>query len=337
MKHVFGPVPSRRLGRSLGIDPVPLKTCNWNCVYCQLGRSVPMSNERKTFVPVSQILTQVEETLHALGSNGCDWLTLVGSGEPTLYLDLGELIDGLKAMSHLPVAVCTNGSLLSDPDVRQALRGADAVMPTVSAGSWEVYWRLHRPSARLAYDDFVSALVQFRGEYSGNLWPEVMLVKGINDSMEAIDAVAALLDRIQPDRIFITVPTRPPAETWVRPPDRESLLYAAARLDHFSKSISSGNAGFFINEDEAIDDAVVSIVSRHPMSQQEVERTIAGWSIGDAGQIMADLLASGRFQIVERQGTQFWLAAEAHFPEAESSNAVHPRRLRRLRAMRHRI
>jgi wyosine [tRNA(Phe)-imidazoG37] synthetase (radical SAM superfamily) len=296
-----------------------------------------MRNEREAFFPVSQILNQVEETLRGLGPTGCDWLTLVGSGEPTLYLDLGELIAGLKAMSQLPVAVCTNGSLLSDPAVRQALRGADAVMPTVSAGTWEVYWRLHRPYPRLAYEDFVNALVQFRSEYSGNLWPEVMLVRGINDSEEALDDIAALMDRFQPDRIFITVPTRPPAETWVMPPDNESLVYAAAKLERFSKSSSTGGAGFVIGKNEDIGDALLSIVSRHPMSQEELERTIAEWSGGQEVQIMADLIASGRFQIVERQGVRFWLAAEAHFPEADSSNAVHPIRLRRLRAMRHRV
>jgi wyosine [tRNA(Phe)-imidazoG37] synthetase (radical SAM superfamily) len=337
LKQVFGPVPSRRLGRSLGIDPVPLKTCNWNCVYCQLGRSVPMSNERKTFFPVSQLLSQVEETLRDLGPNGCDWLTLVGSGEPTLYQDLGELISGLKALSHVPVAVCTNGSLLPVPAVRQALRDADAVMPTVSAGSWEVYWRLHRPYPGLDFQDFVNALVQFRSEYDGNLWPEVMLVKGINDSKEALDDIAAVMDRIQPDRVFITVPTRPPAETWVMPPDNESLIYAAATLDRFAKSGSTSGSAFHIGEGEDICDAVLSIVSRHPMSQQELERTIAHLAPGEEVEVMVDLIATGRFQIVERQGTQYWLAAEARFPEADSSNAVHPERLRRLRTLRHRI
>jgi len=337
IKQVFGPVPSRRLGRSLGIDPVPLKTCNWNCVYCQLGRTVPMSIERKTFFPVSHILSQVEEALFKLGPNGCDWLTLVGSGEPTLYQQLGELIQGIKAMSEKPVAVCTNGSLLPDPAVRKALRDADAVMPTVAAGSWEVHWRLHRPYPGLDFGEFVNALVQFRNEYRGNLWPEVMLVKGINDNKEALDDIAAVMDRIQPDRIFITVPTRPPAETWVLPPDKESLLNAAATLNRFSKSSNTNRSGFYIEDGEDISEAVLGIVSRHPMSQQELERTVADWARGEEFQIMDELMASGRFQIVERQGIQYWLAAEAHFPEADSSNAVHPNRLRQLRAKRHRI
>ena len=337
MKYVFGPVPSRRLGQSLGIDPIPLKTCNWNCVYCQLGRSVPMSNERKAFFPVSQILTQVEETLRGLGPNGCDWLTLVGSGEPTLYLDLGQLIEGLKALSQVPVAVCTNGSLLPHPAVREALRGADAVMPTVSAGSWEVYWRLHRPYPGLDFQEFVNALVQFRGEYGGNLWPEVMLVKGINDSKASLDDIAAVMERVQPDRIFITLPTRPPAETWVMPPDNESLIYAAAAFDDFLKLGNTSDSDFYIGKGEDICDAVLNIVSRHPISQQELERTIAHLAPGEEAEVMVDLISSGRFQIVERQGTQYWQAAEARFPEASSSNAVHPERLRRLRTLRHRI
>ncbi|MDX1613205.1 MAG: radical SAM protein [Candidatus Promineifilaceae bacterium] len=135
MRYLFGPLPSRRLGQSLGIDPVPLKTCNWNCSYCQLGRSVPMSNGRRSYYPREAILGELQASLASSDLPSVDWITFVGSGEPTLHSDLGWLIREVKASTTIPVSVCTNGSLLYLTEVREALQAADAVMPTVAAGT----------------------------------------------------------------------------------------------------------------------------------------------------------------------------------------------------------
>ncbi len=150
MNCVFGPVPSRRLGRSLGIDPIPLKTCNWNCVYCQLGRSVPMINARREYVPRNVIVAQLDQALAAHAANDIDWITFVGSGEPTLHSGLGWLIRAAKSRTNRRVAVITNGALLYLPEVRRELSAADAVLPTLDAGTPELYHKINRPWPELA-------------------------------------------------------------------------------------------------------------------------------------------------------------------------------------------
>ncbi len=179
MSYVFGPVPSKRLGQSLGIDPIPLKTCNWNCVYCQLGRSVPLSNQRCEFFPRQAILQEIEQALQASSPGKIDWVTFVGSGETTLHSGLGWLIRQTKQITPLPVAVITNGALLYLPEVRRDLMAADAVLPTLDAGNASLYRRINRPWPRLTFERQVSGLTAFRREFRGRLWVEVMLIHGL--------------------------------------------------------------------------------------------------------------------------------------------------------------
>jgi wyosine [tRNA(Phe)-imidazoG37] synthetase (radical SAM superfamily) len=207
MKYVFGPVPSRRLGQSLGIDTIPLKTCNWNCVYCQLGRTQPVTNEREEYVPSEEILAEVQEALSSHESGEIDWVTFVGSGEPTLHSRIGWLIGQVKRMTDLPVAVITNGSLLYRPEVRQELRAADATMPTLDAGEAMLYRQINRPHPDVTYERLLDGLKAFRQEYTGKLWMEVMLVRGLNDLPQALWDIAKALQEIKPDAIHINLPT----------------------------------------------------------------------------------------------------------------------------------
>jgi wyosine [tRNA(Phe)-imidazoG37] synthetase (radical SAM superfamily) len=332
MKFIFGPVPSRRLGQSLGIDPIPLKTCNWNCIYCQLGRSVPMTNERRSYFPRDGILAEAREALNHHDPAEIDWVTFIGSGEPTLHIDLGWLIRQVKSLTDLPVAVCTNGALLYLPEIRRELAVADAVMPTVAAGSAELYWHIHRPYPGLTFERLVEGLLAFRQSYRGNLWPEVMLLRDINDGEKELRDIAMLLERIQPDQVHIALPSRPPAETWVHPPDDEGLMRALAILGRSSKVLHPAEGAFDLGEHENVVDAVVEIITRHPMSQNDLEKALARWSPGEVAQALAELEGSGRAQIVERLGIRFWSASPAAYPGEEKSQAVSPDRLRpRLR------
>jgi wyosine [tRNA(Phe)-imidazoG37] synthetase (radical SAM superfamily) len=332
MRYVFGPVPSRRLGQSLGIDPVPLKTCNWNCIYCQLGRSIPMTNERRAYFPRDEILDEAREALAQHDLAKIDWVTFIGSGEPTLNVDLGWLIRQVKSLTDLPVAVCTNGALLYLPEIRQELAAADAVMPTVSAGSAELYWHIHRPYPGLTFERLVEGLLAFRQSYRGNLWPEVMLLRDINDSEEALRDIATLLERIQPDQVHIALPSRPPAETWVQPTDNEGLMRALAILGGSSKVLHPADGAFDLSGHKSVVDAVIEIITRHPMSQADLEKSLARWSPDEVTQALAELEGSGRAQIVERFGINFWSASPAAYPGEEKSQAVSPDRLRpRLR------
>ena len=163
MRYVFGPVPSRRLGQSLGIDPIPSKTCNWNCVYCQLGRTSPMTNERRDYFPPSAIVEDVLAAVEAHEPGEIDWVTFVGSGEPTLHASLGAMIREIKAATEIPVAVLTNGALLYRPDIREELTSADAVLPSLDAGSGALHRQINRPRQSSRSNDSSMVWLPFAG------------------------------------------------------------------------------------------------------------------------------------------------------------------------------
>jgi wyosine [tRNA(Phe)-imidazoG37] synthetase (radical SAM superfamily) len=315
MKYVFGPVPSRRLGQSLGIDTIPLKTCNWNCVYCQLGRTVPLTNERREYVPSEEILLEVEQALRSHKSGEIDWVTFVGSGEPMLHSRMGELIRRVKDLTPLPVAVITNGSLLYLPEVREELSAADAILPTLDAGNAALYRKINRPHPDITFERLVNGLVAFRGEYRGKLWVEVMLVRGLNDTEDALREIADVLKRVQPDEVHVNLPTRPPVETWVQPPDEEGLMRALAILGGVAKVVHPAEGSFDLSGSDNVVDAIVGIITRHPMREDELRRTLDKWKPGRADSTLEELAASGRAQVVERYGYRFWSASPARYPE----------------------
>ena len=324
MKYVFGPVPSRRLGQSLGIDTIPLKTCNWNCVYCQLGHTRPLANERKEYVPSEMILTEVREALDAHQPGQIDWVTFVGSGEPLLHVKLGWLIRQAKGMTDLPVAVITNGSLLYLPEVRQELIVADAVLPTLDAGTPEMYRKINRPHSGLTFERLVEGLIAFGEEYQGKLWVEVMLVRGLNDTSTALSDIARVLERINPDAVHINLPTRPPVETWVQPPGEESLMQAMAIFGKIAEVVHPAKGTFDLSGYKNPLDAVVAILTRHPMELEELEQALSRWSPKQVKQVLADLAENGRAQVVERYGVRFWSATPSHFPDEHQSIGTKP-------------
>lgn len=323
MKFVYGPVPSRRLGQSLGIDPIPLKTCNWNCVYCQLGRTMPLTNERQEHFPRTDILAEVKDSLGAHQDGEIDWITFVGSGEPTLHTGIGWLIREVKNISDLPVAVITNGALLYLPEVRQELLAADAVLPSLDAGKTWLYRKINRPHPDISFERLLNSMVAFRGEYLGKLWVETMLVHGLNDSEIALNDIAAALQLIHPDEVHINLPTRPPVETWVQPPDEEGLLRAVAILGEIAHIVHPINGTFDLSGFDSLVDAVIGIITRHPMREDELLNTLGYWSPDQVNSTLTELEESGQAQVVERYGVRFWSAAFAHFPsESKSQHTV---------------
>jgi len=318
MKYVFGPVTSRRLGKSLGIDPVPLKTCNWNCVYCQLGRTRPLTNVRREYVPCQEIIAEVQQVLAVHQAGAIDWVTFVGSGEPTLHSRLGWLIRQVKDMTTLPVAVITNGALLYLLEVRQQLTAADAVLPTLDAGSPRLYRKINRPWPVPTFERMIDGFVSFRKEFMGKLWVEVMLVNGLNDTQEALMDIATVVQSIQPDRVHINLPMRPPAEAWVQPPDREGVLRAIAILGENAGVVPPAQGRFDFSGHESINEAIVAILTRHPMHEEELIAALEDWAPGEAHRILDRLRAGGQVQVVERSGKRFWSVAAARYADSLS-------------------
>lgn len=312
MRYTFGPVPSRRLGQSLGIDPLPLKTCNWNCVYCQLGRTVPLTNACKEYVPRRAILAEAREALASHGSGGIDWITFVGSGETTLYSGLGWLVRKLKTLTSLPVAVITNGSLLYLARVRKSLACADLVMPSLDAGNPETYRKINRPWPGLRFERFVDGLVKFRREFHGILWLEVMLVRDLNDGVESLQQIAAIIRQIQPDRVHINLPTRPPAETWVRPPGAAVLQRAREIIGDSARVVGPPRGEFSLEADGSLAEGILAIITRHPATVEDLARG-TGYSPEAVHGALQELAANRRVSTVVRFGRSFWVAASTHF------------------------
>lgn len=265
-KYVFGPIASRRLGRSLGISPLPPKVCNYSCVYCQLGRTNHMTNSRQEFYKTEDIIDEFKQYLD--DANQFDVVTVCGEGEPTLCSNMGEIIIELKKLTDKPVVVITNGALLSDEQVRQELMQADIVMPSLDAYNAEIAKRIDRPHGRIVFEEELEGLITFSQEYKGELWLEIMLVDGINDDDAAIEAFAKILQRIRYDRLYLNTPVRPPAEESVQVISKERMTYAVQKLGGINLDVAA-SAGFF-SEIQDTYEAVKSIIQRHPMSQFEI-------------------------------------------------------------------
>ena len=212
--HVYGPVPSRRLGLSLGVDLIPFKTCSYDCLYCQLGKTTEKCVARKEYVDTATVLHQIEKAISL--KQRIDYITFSGSGEPTLHSGIGFLIQETKRITTIPVAVITNSSLLYEEAVQEALLHADLVVPSLDAGGEETFHVINRPHDSIQFSDMVEGLERFSQSFKGKLWLEVMFVAGINDSDEALDALRLKLKQIRRDKIQLNTVFRPPADEAAR-------------------------------------------------------------------------------------------------------------------------
>jgi wyosine [tRNA(Phe)-imidazoG37] synthetase (radical SAM superfamily) len=315
MRRVYGPVPSRRLGRSLGVNPIPFKTCNYSCVYCQLGRTTHMTNQRRDFFPPEELLNEIKGVLEpARGEHELDFVTFIGEGEPTLCKSLGWLISKTKELADIPVAVDTNGSLLYRADVRNELSQADVVMPSLDAGTAATFSKINRPQRGIAFDAMVEGIERFRRAYRGELWVEVMLVKGLNDSEDELQALKRRLKRIAPDRIYINVPIRPPAEPWAVPPDQEAIVLAQAILSDLNvvDITAEEQGGFSIAGFSNPEEAILAIIRRHPMREEQVIETLQHFAVEEEAvqESLLRLAKSGKIKKVTYQEKVFWLSEE---------------------------
>jgi len=225
-QYIFGPVPSRRLGRSLGIDLIPYKTCSFNCVYCQIGETYEQTIKRAEYAPTKEVLKELEKKLEE--HRTVDYLTFSGSGEPTLHSGIGAIIRKVKRLFMLPVAVITNGSLLWMKEVQKDLAEADVVLPTLSTISPEKYQMIHRPRHGLELEKIIEGMIGFRKKFNGQIWLEIFIVKGINDSDDDMEKLKSVLERIKPDRIQLNTSLR-------RPSQESSLAVSEKEMIHLAR------------------------------------------------------------------------------------------------------
>ena len=265
-QYVYGPVPSRRLGRSLGLDLVPYKTCTYDCIYCQLGKTPSRTVERKAWVPIDEV---AEEAIQALDRNP-DYITLSGSGEPTLCTGLDRLIGQIKEATSTPVAVITNGSLLWQKEVREELMEADLVVPSLDAGDEITFRNVNRPHHDISFERMLEGLIALRREFTGEYWLEVFILGGITSSDAEIEKIARCVDRIQPGRIQLNTVTRPPAVGYARPASPQRMAELATRFDPPAEVIADF-AGASPDADAATTrEEVLEMLRRRPCSVTDV-------------------------------------------------------------------
>ncbi len=302
MAHLFGPVPSRRLGRSLGVDLIPPKTCPYHCIYCEVGPTTCQTRQRFPY----QTEAIIEELADYLKDPGVrpDVITLAGSGEPTLNLGLGRIIREIKAMSRIPVAVLTNGALLYLPEVRRELAAADVVLPSLDAAREETYRAINRPLPELSLESLLDGLTSFRREYRGRIWLEVMLLKGLNDTDEELALLRRALAEIAPDKIQLNTAVRPVVEAAALPLDREAMEAAAAYLGGPVSVIASFSRAD-IAGGPCQDDDFVEMLSRRPMTAPDLAKAL-GMPLMQVEARLKRLKASGRISFNQYHDQEFY-------------------------------
>jgi len=274
-KRIFGPVPSRRLGISLGIDVIPFKTCTLDCIYCECGRTTDHGLERKRFFNPDEVLEELNDYLKR--NIPLDYITFSGSGEPTLNSDIGYIIREIKKISNVPVAVLTNGTLLYDKTVRDELLPADLVLPSLDAVSENVFKKINRPAKGLHSSEIIEGLVEFSNIYKGKIWLEVFFAAGVNDFEEELDKLYSTIKRISPDRVQLNSLDRPPAYKNTKAVDINFLEHVKNRWNDLNVDIIKR---IRMREDipsfsKNLEENILNTILRRPLTVQDLE-TLTG-------------------------------------------------------------
>ena len=305
---VFGPVPSRRLGNSLGINNIPAKICSYNCVYCQLGRTLGKKIERAPFYKPQEIFCEARAKIEKFGEIGhkIDYLTFVADGEPTLDLNLGGEIEMLRPLGFA-IAVITNGSLISREDVQEELAKAQWISLKVDSTREEAWRRINRPQPSLQLPTILKGMLEFALSFKGELVTETMLVRGLNDKPDQFQELAVFLEQLQPVKAYLSVPTRPPAERWVEPPHEAVLNQAyqifSEHLDRIECLTGHEATDFFFTGDPAED--ILSITAVHPMRHEALQKVLQ--QRGNDFSIVDRLLEKGKLLKLDYRGKTFYM------------------------------
>jgi len=312
-RHLFGPVPSRRFGRSLGVDLTPYKTCSLDCVFCQLGRTMQKTIVRKEYVPTDLVLTELAGWLKAGGR--ADYITLSGSGEPTLHSRFGDILAFVREKSSISSVVLTNGTMLHLPEVREAAALADVVKISLSAWDDDSFEWVNRPHPQLRFAQLVEGERTFRREFRGELWMEVFLVGGMNSTPRDVRKIASLAKEIQPDRIQLNTSVRPPAEEFVTPLSRGQMEELAGLFQPAAEIIGE----FSTTHEEPVkvkEDEIFSMIERRPCTAEQIA-DVFGMHINEVSKYLGKLVRTDRVRSERRRSAVYYEAVRME----EQSNA----------------
>lgn len=298
MKYVYGPIPSRRLGKSIGISPILKKTCNLSCVYCMLGLTDKMTDDYVLPYTAQAILSELKTLLNQ--DLNFDCVTIVGEGEPTLYLELAELIQGIKKLTEKPIALITNGTNFTKEKIYKAALEVDIILPSLDAYDENSFKKINRPHKNLNYQKIYESLVKFSHDYQGSLWLEIMILKDYNDSDEAIENFKRIISRIKYDKIYLNSPVRPPALKSVKPTSHERLMTIAKALGAISIDVLAAPEFYSIESDHYL--AILSIIRRHPMNQFEINAFLDSRKADDKSEIYKQLAKNPDIEIINYKG-----------------------------------
>jgi wyosine [tRNA(Phe)-imidazoG37] synthetase (radical SAM superfamily) len=301
--YIFGPVPSRRLGLSLGIDLIPIKTCTYNCLYCQVGKTTHKTGATKPFVPTQDVLKELEERLEKIKP---DTITLSGSGEPTLHSQIDQVISFIKGVTDIRIAILTNGSLFWKEEVRSRVSGADIIMPTLTTVFEKTFRTIHRPHPDLNLSLIIEGLKSLRKTYRGLLFLEVFFLAGLNDSEKEIDGLKRVVDQISPDRIQLNTVVRPPADSGAIPLDRKRLEEIKELFGDNAEIIADAPLKQKSGQYDSLDTTVLEMARRRPVRAVDLAHVL-NMSLGEVEGIITGLLMKGSLRQQEHSGEVYYV------------------------------
>jgi len=301
--HIFGPVPSRRLGRSLGVDLVPFKTCTYDCIYCQLGPTTCKTLERKEWIPTEELIKQVRDIIPR---SRPDYVTLSGSGEPTLHSEIGKIIDEIKSTTDIPLAVLTNGSLLWDPDVRDAVLNADLLIPSLDAGTEERWLEVNVPHEDLSFEQMVGGLLDLRKHYRGEVWLEIFLLAGLTATEDEVDEMIKLTRKMNFDRIQLNTVTRPPSKSSALPVPSDQMLRYSARFGPGAEVIADYQSVHDMPSFAAGREDVLEMLRHRPCTLDDIAGGLR-MHRNEAVKYVEELMSRNEISIKEQNGRKYYV------------------------------
>ncbi len=300
---IYGPVPSRRLGLSLGVDLVPYKTCTFDCIYCQIGRTAKTVTERRPYVEPEKIISELKLSLAE--GDAPDFITLGGSGEPCLNSEIGRIIRQIRQISDIEVAVLTNGSLLWSPQVRADLLQADVVLPSLDAYDEETFRKINRPHPDVSFEALFGGLAEFRKVYNGRIWLEIFIVRGINDTQEAMAAFRSYMEELAPDRIHINTAVRPPAEDYAGQVSGQKLEHLASVLGNGAEVVAEFREKKGALNGKQMDTRILEMLSRRPCTASDIAAGL-GLEEKSVARRMTEFSDSGKVETKKSGGRKYY-------------------------------